>query len=149
SYDFLWIEEICKFPSFRNTIKRVWKEFMNNSILEKLKECAYEWRRLIEDAEQHDLVRWRNYASNHSQTAPQEFLNMLARKVEWLDQQWNKNFDGDVNGDDIIDVKDMTMLISYNLGDMPTGFISDCADLNQDGIIDIQDLTFLINMILN
>ncbi|MBR5102069.1 MAG: M6 family metalloprotease domain-containing protein [Muribaculaceae bacterium] len=57
---------------------------------------------------------------------------------------------GDVNGDGEIDVKDVTMLIAYILGDSPEGFVIENANVNQDpdGEIDVQDVTALINMIL-
>ncbi|MBR5102997.1 MAG: starch-binding protein [Muribaculaceae bacterium] len=57
---------------------------------------------------------------------------------------------GDCNGDGVVDVKDVTALISYILGTTPAGFVIENANVNQDpsGNIDVQDVTALINLIL-
>ena len=55
---------------------------------------------------------------------------------------------GDVNGDESIDVTDVTMLVNYILGNTNGGFIVDNADINQDGEIDVTDVTALVNIIL-
>ncbi len=52
---------------------------------------------------------------------------------------------GDMNGDNYVDVSDVTMLISYVL---TNGYNSD-ADFNEDGILDISDVTELVSMVLN
>jgi len=54
---------------------------------------------------------------------------------------------GDVNNDGIINVQDLTMLISYILGNNPVGFHSNLADLNSDGAINVGDVVLLINLI--
>ncbi|MBR5102725.1 MAG: dockerin type I repeat-containing protein, partial [Muribaculaceae bacterium] len=58
---------------------------------------------------------------------------------------------GDCNGDGEVDVKDVTALISYILGDTPPGFVKENANINGDpsGEIDVQDVTALINLILS
>ena len=55
---------------------------------------------------------------------------------------------GDVNGDEVIDVTDVTMLVNYILGNASGKFIVNNADVNQDGEIDVTDVTVLVNMIL-
>jgi len=69
-------------------------------------------------------------------------LTLLGNKVEWEL--------GDVNHDGIVDVNDVTKLITRVLA---TGKIDDCfdseADLNGDGIIDVNDVTALINLVLS
>ncbi len=54
---------------------------------------------------------------------------------------------GDVNNDGIINVQDLTMLISYILGNNPEGFHSNLADLNYDGAINVGDVVLLITLI--
>ena len=54
---------------------------------------------------------------------------------------------GDVNGDNITNVSDVTELINMILG-LKTPQLT-VADLNGDGIINVTDVTELINMILN
>ena len=55
---------------------------------------------------------------------------------------------GDVNGDGVVNVTDVTALINKILGNSPTGFNSIVADLNGDGAINVSDVTLLINKIL-
>ena len=55
---------------------------------------------------------------------------------------------GDVHGDGVVDIDDVTMQINVVLGNPVTGFISANADLNGDERIDIDDVTLMINMVL-
>ncbi|MBR5101659.1 MAG: leucine-rich repeat protein, partial [Muribaculaceae bacterium] len=55
---------------------------------------------------------------------------------------------GDVNGDGVVDVRDVTTLINHILGYPVTVFIPEAADINEDGEIDVQDVTAIINLIL-
>ena len=54
---------------------------------------------------------------------------------------------GDVNHDNAITIKDVTVLINYLLTDQEICLI--CADVYQDGNINIKDVTTLINILLN
>ena len=56
---------------------------------------------------------------------------------------------GDVNGDGVRDVEDVTMLISFVLNGCTTSFHVGNAYINDDGVIDISDITALISLILN
>jgi len=56
--------------------------------------------------------------------------------------------DGDVNGDNIIDVMDVIILIDSVLGKNPENFYPECADLNGDGTTDTVDIVMLIDMVL-
>ncbi|MBR7055090.1 MAG: dockerin type I repeat-containing protein [Prevotella sp.] len=56
---------------------------------------------------------------------------------------------GDVNGDGIISVSDVTMLVSYCLGDVDSNFIANNADINGDSFISVSDVTALVDLILN
>ncbi|MBR5101537.1 MAG: dockerin type I repeat-containing protein, partial [Muribaculaceae bacterium] len=56
---------------------------------------------------------------------------------------------GDVNGDGVLDVKDVTGLINYILGTPPADFVLENANIDGEGEIDVQDVTALINMILD
>ncbi len=54
---------------------------------------------------------------------------------------------GDVNSDGMVDINDVTQLISRVLGQNVT-INSAAADVNDDGLIDINDVTMLINYVL-
>ena len=55
---------------------------------------------------------------------------------------------GDVNGDGMISVSDVTYLVSYILGERQDGFILKNADINGDKLITIADVTALVDIIL-
>ena len=55
---------------------------------------------------------------------------------------------GDANGDDNVDVNDVTTVINYILGKNPTPFNYDNANVNGDTKVDVMDVTLIINMIL-
>ena len=56
---------------------------------------------------------------------------------------------GDVNGDGLITIGDVTMLIGYVLGQEPPAFVVDAADVNEDGFVTVGDVTRLIGMVLS
>lgn len=53
---------------------------------------------------------------------------------------------GDMNGDGVIDVSDVTSLINVILGSMTAA--PALSDMNGDGVVDVSDVTALINVIL-
>ena len=55
---------------------------------------------------------------------------------------------GDVNGDDVVDIEDVTALISKVLGNNPDPFIEENANVDGVGGIDIEDVTALITKVL-
>ena len=52
---------------------------------------------------------------------------------------------GDVNGDEVLDILDVVILINAVLD----GSFTEAGDINQDGVIDILDIVILVNMILS
>jgi len=55
---------------------------------------------------------------------------------------------GDVNGDGVVNVSDVTATISHIL-QLPTeGFDAKVADLNDDGVVNVSDVSLIINIIL-
>ena len=134
----LWIRELAKFPHFQQVIRQVWKEFKANNILDKINEHASQWRSLLVDAEYNDKMRWRTYSSMHSQDAPTDYLNLISRKVAWLNQQWRVPV-GDVNCDGEVTSFDVTAIYNYLLNGDET-FVSTC-DVDGDGAITSHDIT--------
>ena len=55
---------------------------------------------------------------------------------------------GDANGDKLVNITDVTVLINYLLTDDPTGVDLNGANCNQDEVINITDVTALINFLL-
>ena len=56
---------------------------------------------------------------------------------------------GDSNGDDSINILDLTSNLDYILGNNPAIFVSEVADVNGDGKIDVVDISGIVNIILN
>lgn len=64
--------------------------------------------------------------------------------VQLLSQQ----FKGDTNGDQSVNISDVTFLIDYLLSGCQTSFHTENADLNTDGDVTISDVTALIDSLL-
>ena len=62
---------------------------------------------------------------------------------------WGSAGQGDVNGDGVMSILDVTSLIDVLLGNELDSFYFDSADLNINGRIDIGDVTSLIDNLLN
>ena len=54
------------------------------------------------------------------------------------------NIQGDLNGDGMIDIQDLIILINMILANE----YSTLADLNEDGVVNILDITIYVNIIL-
>ena len=70
-------------------------------------------------------------------------------------EQWNKfhilqNYLlGDVNSDGVLDITDVSMLVSFVLGENPSNFNDLVADINRDNLYDVSDVSLLNEMLLN
>ena len=53
-----------------------------------------------------------------------------------------------MNHDGIVNVTDITLLISCVLNDGNDAVCDECGDLNGDGLINVTDVTLLINKVL-
>ena len=62
---------------------------------------------------------------------------------------WGSAGQGDVNGDGVMSIRDVTSLIDVLLGHELDSFYFDSADLNSNGRLDIGDVTSLIDNLLN
>ena len=56
---------------------------------------------------------------------------------------------GDVNGDGLVNITDVTMLISYIMGSTPTGFNTSAADVDGSGAVNFADVQRIISILLN
>ena len=56
---------------------------------------------------------------------------------------------GDVNADGIVNIADVSSIISYILEEMPTWFTESVADVNGDGQIDVTDVIAIIDIIMS
>ena len=144
-FTFLWIKELLKFPHFQQKIRMVWKEFMANDVLSKILTHAHQWRNIVKDAETRDSQRWPFLASVHPEELTTQYLDIISRKVEWLDEQWTVP-EGDVNCDGLVNAVDVTIIYNYLLdGDETYKYT---CDVNGDGIISAVDITAIYNILL-
>lgn len=56
---------------------------------------------------------------------------------------------GDTNGDDVVNIVDVTSTISHVLGNTPKVFIEEIADANSDNTVNIVDVTSIIDIVLD
>ena len=56
---------------------------------------------------------------------------------------------GDSNGDDSVNILDLTSNVDYILGNTPTVFVTEVADVNGDGEINVADISGIVNIIMN
>ena len=145
-YPFLWIKELLKFPRFKLQVRKVWREFCDNHILDQLIDCAWQWRALIADAEQQDRLRWHAYASSHTADKPQQFLDVISTKAAWLSTKWD--IKGDVNMDGAVTATDLYNLYFYLLSSRLGNACYVDGDVNGDGNITVADLIALCEILL-
>ena len=55
---------------------------------------------------------------------------------------------GDANGDQTVNVQDITSIVSYLLGQNPTPFIFEAADINSDNAVNVLDVVGVANKIM-
>ena len=100
-----------------------------------------------------EAVRWSDTGdiSHRMLEFPEEFeylCDWLKRRIAYLDTHTFACQPGDLNGDGLLNVADVTLLINYVLG--TEDVLNDqITDLNEDGAINVADVTLLINMILS
>lgn len=145
-FTFLWIKELLKFPHFQQNIRMVWKEFMANDVLSKVLEHAHQWRNIVKDAEISDSQRWPFLASVHPEELTTQYLDIIARKVAWLDEQWTVPV-GDVDCDGHVNAVDVTIIYNYLLNGDETHKYT--CDVNGDGHINSVDITTIYDILLN
>ncbi len=99
---------------------------------------------IMNQAVQQNPVVWGSYSAE-----VENVRRYIRERFEWMDNKLEYPGDvllGDVNGDGIVTIKDVTTLIDYLLGGINDVNIG--ADFNQDGIISIGDVTLIIDFLL-
>lgn len=71
-------------------------------------------------------------------------LDSTSCEVQLLEQM----VPGDVNGDGVVNMDDLSFLINYLLADCQTSFHIENGDLNHSGTVNMDDLAALINYLL-
>lgn len=92
--------------------------------------------------------------TNKYLNANQSFLNVASGTAASLavmteaeyEETYNKTLPGDANGDNKIDIADVTMILKKMSGSAPAGYQEMNADVNGDGKIDIADVTATLRL---
>ena len=91
-------------------------------------------------------VRTTSFVEVTSQTNKYQVSNVTDTYLPYLDVVVTP---GDVNGDTLVDIDDVTAVISRVLGNVVEPFDAVAADLDGNNQVDIDDVTILISLILN
>lgn len=101
----------------------------------------------VKDVIAHTAIKDNFTSSPHF--GPNGKINALAGAKYLLNLPIEEVFPGDVNGDGLRNIKDVTALIDYVLSGNETGVNIMNADANQDGDVNIKDITHLIDLVLS
>ena len=91
-------------------------------------------------------VRSTSFFEVTTQTNKYQVRNVTDTYLPYLDVVTTP---GDVNGDTVVDIDDVTALISRVLGNVVAPFDIEAADMDGNDQVDIDDVTMLISLILN
>ena len=140
-----WIGEIAKFPRFQERVKAHWSHYANSVHSEMAASLLQYYQTIATAATDGDYRRWPQHGGNGTLNACQSVLRHLEQHYNWLVSQWGHGYQGDVNGDDVVNGADITALYNVILnGGTASGF----ADVNGDGIVNGADVTALYNLLL-
>jgi hypothetical protein len=64
--------------------------------------------------------------------------------LEIIEQNYNQSLLGDINGDGILNISDLIIIVDFILSEI----YDENADMNSDSGLNIQDITILLNIIL-
>ena len=160
-----WWFKLNTDPHYTAALKQRWKQYRRSNLrLDRVMSTVDSLANVLTShgAEQRnsmawprwDQYVWPNYYIASDFNDEVDYLKQwLAERIAWMDGQLG--FDpsavetGDVNGDGIIDIEDVTALITLVLTGNDTGIDRDAADCNNDGSWDVADVTALITLVLN
>lgn len=97
------------------------------------------------DEKDTGIYTWPEYDADYSMFVPFLPKALFAYQSAAVEPEWEL---GDVNHDRVVDIEDVTMLISYVLGTPLPGFYITEADVNGMDPIDVEDVTALIGRVL-
>ena len=67
---------------------------------------------------------------------------------KWIQAQPTSADPGDANGDEAVDVLDITSIVSYLLNQNPQPFLFNSADVNDDSQVNVLDIVAIVNIIM-
>ena len=160
-----WWYKLNTDPDYTSLLKERWKLFRSNnlrddrwkstvdSLANVITSCGAEVRNNAARPRWGQYI-WPNYHIPSSYDDEVTFLKQwITDRIAWMDQQLGYEPEhyirGDVNGDGIISVSDITYLIDYLLTGYAPQIHIESADCNINGSISIEDVTYLIDYLLS
>ena len=125
----------------------LWKDFIGDG-LDELCEFCLDYYYYAKPSLEKSVTAFPDSISYSTQST---------RAVRWLRKRANYIYNriceehwllGDVNGDGIMSVLDITVLIDYLLNEQNDATMQLHGDINKDGFVNIKDITTLIDMLL-
>ena len=87
-----WISEIAKYPRFQERVRYHWQRFMQD-VYPTLDAYMDEFGARVEQAGNHDHVRWPQYECNNATARINSFFKpCLYKKIAWLNTQWGEEW---------------------------------------------------------
>ena len=96
----------------------------------------------------HDYTTGQTYSLTPSQNVTFQPDTSIGQPSAPLMLSYTGALKGDVNGDGIVNVTDITLIINHILKKGSDNFNEEAADVNGDGTINVTDVTLAINIIL-
>ncbi len=161
----LWWIKLNDDPEYTAALKNRWKEYRRSNVAESRVMAVVDSLALVLttggaiDRNSQAWPRWGQYVwpNYYVSDSFEDEIAYLKRwikgRIAWMDLQLG--FDslardrGDVNGDYLINVKDVTTLINYLMTGDKTLIYRLAADCNQDLRLNIRDVTTLINYLMS
>ena len=159
-----WWYRLNNDPFYTRLVKDRWYQYRRGNVsyerLESKLDSMYQVL-TVQGAEKRNSMAWPRwgvrvwpnyYVSTDFNDEIRYLKNWIKDRLTWMDEQLEYSAErharGDVDGDGIIHVNDVTVLLDYLLLNKDDEIDTTAADCNFDGECDIQDVMLLIDYLL-
>ena len=160
-----WWNKLNKDPAYTAQLQERWAQYRRSNIRpERIMAVIDSLSGVLTadgaiDRNSQAWPRWGVYVWPNNYI-PQNYADAIAflkqwitQRIAWMDEQLefdpNAHERGDVNGDGIINIGDVTALINYLLSGNASAVALEATDCDENGIVTIGDVTALINYLLS
>ena len=159
-----WWYKLNTDPNYTAALKARWAQYRRSNLRENRIMATVDSLATVltsHGAEQRNSEAWPRwgvyvwpnyYVADDFQDEVDYLKQWIADRMAWMDRQLgfdpNAFLRGDVNGDGIVNISDVTLLINYVLNNDAAGLDFDAADCNGDQSVNISDVTRLISYVL-
>lgn len=159
-----WWYKLNKNPEYTAALKNRWAQYRRSNLREDRVMAVIDSLANVltvngaENRNSQAWPRWSTYvwpnyfiASDYAEEVAW-LKQWLRDRIAWMDSQLGFDPDafirGDVNGDQVVSIEDVTILIDYLLNGTETGGSLEAADCDQNGSVTVGDLSRLIDYLL-